>query len=77
MIQRDTRNWLTVRAALRQFGLSRATLYRLIAAGKVARARRAGDPEAYVSIRDLKRVTALRVRSPKRYAARVGRPKVL
>ncbi len=66
MIHRDTRDWVTVADAIRQFRISRATLYRLIAAGRVARAKRAGDARAYVSARDLKRATTLRVSPPKR-----------
>lgn len=62
--------WLTVEEALRRFGMSRATLYRLISVGKVARAKRAGDVRAYVSLDDLKRVTALQPTPARRKSER-------
>ncbi len=62
-------DWLTIAEALRRSGLSRATLYRLIADGKLRRAKRAGDIRAYVSARDLKRVTTLRETPPRRSAS--------
>ena len=64
MIHRDAKDWITVRNALVRFRISRATLYRLIGTGQVARAKRVGDVQAYVSVPDLKRATALQVRPP-------------
>jgi len=57
-------DWIDVREAMRRSGLSRATLYRLIAAGKVRRAKRSGDLKAYVSASDLKDATSFRVVEP-------------
>lgn len=56
----DVTDWIDVPEATRRFGLSRATLYRLIAEGRVRRAKRAGDVRAYVSSSDLKEATTLR-----------------
>ena len=54
-------DWIPVREALRRFGLSRATLYRLIGRGTIARAKRAGDTRVYINVADLKRATTLRL----------------
>ncbi len=64
MKQRQAKDWITVRDALARFRISRATLYRLIGTGQVARAKRVGDVQAYVSVPDLKRATGLRLRPP-------------
>ena len=53
-------DWIPVSEATRRFGLSRATVYRLIAEGRVKRAKRAGDIRAYVSSVDLKEATTLK-----------------
>lgn len=53
-------DWVPVSEATRRYGLSRATVYRLIAEGRVKRAKRAGDVRAYVSAADLKEATTLR-----------------
>jgi predicted DNA-binding transcriptional regulator AlpA len=57
-------DWIPVNEATRKFGLSRATLYRLIAEGRVKRAKRAGDIRAYVSSGDLREATTLKVVAP-------------
>lgn len=57
-------DWIPVNEATRKFGLSRATLYRLIAEGRVKRAKRAGDIHAYVSAGDLREATTLKVVEP-------------
>ncbi|MHB8631888.1 MAG: helix-turn-helix domain-containing protein [Candidatus Limnocylindria bacterium] len=62
MRQQSRDKWVTIREARERFGISRATIYRLIDSGQVARARRAGDIEAYVKVRDLQRATTLQVR---------------
>ncbi|HEX4744531.1 MAG TPA: helix-turn-helix domain-containing protein [Candidatus Limnocylindria bacterium] len=54
------KDWVTIDEAVRRSGMSRATLYRLIAAGRVTRAKRAGDARAYVKLSDLERARALR-----------------
>lgn len=59
-------DWIPVSEATRKFGLSRATLYRLIAEGRVKRAKRAGDVRAYLSSADLKEATTLRPTEPLR-----------
>ncbi len=59
-------DWIPVSEATHRFGLSRATLYRLIAEGRVKRAKRAGDVRAYVSSADLKEATTLRPRQATR-----------
>ena len=69
-------DWLPVDEAKKKFGLSRATIYRLIAEGRVQRAKRAGDVRAYVNATDLRDATTLKVtdpvapRAPARKAAR-------
>ncbi len=63
-------DWLSVYDATRRFGLSRATLYRLISEGRVTRAKRAGDIRAYVSADDLKEATTLRPTPPRSRARR-------
>lgn len=57
-------DWIAVSEATRRYGLSRATLYRLIAEGRVKRAKRAGDVRAYVSSADLRAATTLTVVEP-------------
>lgn len=57
-------DWIPVSEATHRYGLSRATLYRLIAEGRVKRAKRAGDARAYVSSADLKEATAFTVIEP-------------
>lgn len=58
-------DWIPVSEATRKFGLSRATLYRLVAEGRVKRAKRAGDIRAYLSWADLKEATTLRPTEPR------------
>lgn len=62
-------DWISVDDAKRRFRLSRATLYRLIAEGRVTRAKRAGDIRAYLSSADLKKATTLRPTPPRTRAA--------
>lgn len=57
-------DWIPVAEATKKYSLSRATLYRLIAEGRVRRAKRAGDARAYVSVNDVKEATALKVIEP-------------
>lgn len=60
------KDWITIDETLRRFGLSRATLYRLIASRKVTRAKRAGDVRAYVSAAEVRQATSLRPTPPVR-----------
>ena len=57
-------DWIPLEDATRRYGLSRATLYRLIGEGQVARGKRAGDKRAYVSSADVKKATTIRVLAP-------------
>jgi predicted DNA-binding transcriptional regulator AlpA len=58
-------DWLPIDEATRRYGVSRATLYRLIAEGRVQHGRRAGDRRAFVSSADIKEVTTIRPIVPK------------
>jgi len=53
-------DWIPVQDATVRYGVSRATLYRLISEGRVRRGRRAGDARSYVSSMDLKNATTIR-----------------
>ena len=64
-------DWLPIQDATRRYGLSRATVYRLISEGRVTRGKRAGDSRAYVSSADLKEATTIRARE---LVGRRGRP---
>ena len=59
------KGWITVDEALRRSGVSRATLYRLIASGRVTRAKRAGDARAYVKLSELQHALTLRPTPPR------------
>lgn len=58
-------DWVPLEEATRRYGVSRATLYRLIAEGSVRRGKRAGDKRAFVSSADVKEVTTIRAIAPK------------
>jgi len=62
-------DWIPVRDATRRYGVSRATLYRLISEGRVKRGKRAGDVRAYVSSMDLRDATKIHLVSPKARSA--------
>jgi len=71
-------DWIPVQDATARYGVSRATLYRLISEGRVRRGRRAGDARSYVSSLDLKNATTIRavgtaVRGPRRSPRRSTR----
>lgn len=67
-------DWLPIGDATRRYKVSRATLYRLIAEGRVTRGKRAGDIRAYVSSADLKDATT--IRPVARKGRRAATPKV-
>ena len=67
-------DWLRIEDATRRYRVSRATLYRLIAEGRVTRGKRAGDIRAYVSSTDLKSATTIRATARK--GRRASTPKV-
>ena len=57
-------DWIPVQDATERYGMSRATLYRLISEGRVRRGKRAGDVRSYVSSTDLKKATTIRAVVP-------------
>lgn len=65
-------DWIPVGEATGAYSVSRATLYRLIAEGRVRRAKKAGDVRAYVHTGDLKQATTLRVVPPRGMGGRRG-----
>jgi len=57
-------DWVPLEDASRRYGISRATLYRLIAEGRVKRGKRVGDRRSYVSSADVKGLTSIRAVGP-------------
>ena len=69
MTRAETADWLALPDAIVEFGLSRATLYRLIAAGEVGTGKRVGSRATYIRRTDLDRATRVRP-SPSKTRAR-------
>lgn len=70
-------DWIPVDEAARRYGLSRATLYRLISEGRVTRGKRAGDSRAYLSSADLKEATTIRAIEPTSRSVRASKRRPL
>lgn len=47
------RDHLSIQAAAERYGVSRRTLYRLLASGRLTRYRRPGDNRTYLEVREL------------------------